>query len=232
MCVDEQDALDLRAMPALPFPAPTAGPALSPWSEYTAHDSSGTPLDIPIDPALLGDGDALPAVEYDVQSMQGVMEVGMEPWVGGCVVDDHRYPGLDIPPPPSLEEQQLAQLPPTPPLSLSQPKTDKKRRRRPPKQQPQPVQPLVETECSFCQGDDENNKHGVPEKMASCAVCGRSGHPSCIQIPHLADVIRTYEWRCQECKECEICHSKGDDVSCARISRLDFLLILIYFCLV
>ncbi|KAB5592519.1 Histone acetyltransferase [Ceratobasidium theobromae] len=90
-------------------------------------------------------------------------------------------------------------LPPTPPLSLG----NKKRRRRP--------RLLVETECSFCQGDDQSNKHGVPENMASCAVCGRSGHPSCIQIPHLADVIRSYDWRCQDCKECEICQSKGDD---------------------
>ncbi|CAE6487132.1 unnamed protein product [Rhizoctonia solani] len=66
-------------------------------------------------------------------------------------------------------------------------------------------------ECSFCSGDRESNRHGVPENMASCAHCGRSGHPSCMEIPQLGDIIRSYPWRCQECKECEICKAKGDD---------------------
>ncbi|CAE7121396.1 unnamed protein product [Rhizoctonia solani] len=37
------------------------------------------------------------------------------------------------------------------------------------------------------------------------------GHPSCMEIPQLGQVIRSYPWRCQECKECEICNAKGDD---------------------
>lgn len=132
------------------------------------------------------------------------------------------YP--DILPPPSLQEQlEHTQLPPTPPHSYIQPKHPKAdpAKRRPRKKRVQ--KPVPETECSFCKGDDQNNKHGLPEPMASCAVCGRSGHPSCMEIPHLTDVIRNYPWRCQECKECEVCKAKGDDVS-----RVDFSLELLF----
>lgn len=30
-------------------------------------------------------------------------------------------------------------------------------------------------DCSFCQGDDSNNKNGQSEEMVSCVACGRSG---------------------------------------------------------
>ncbi|EUC64801.1 MYST-like histone acetyltransferase [Rhizoctonia solani AG-3 Rhs1AP] len=70
---------------------------------------------------------------------------------------------------------------------------------------------MIDIECSFCQGNAQTNRHGVAEDMASCAHCGRSGHPSCMEIPQLNEVIHSYPWRCQECKECEICHDKGDD---------------------
>jgi hypothetical protein len=143
-------------------------------------------------------------------------------------VSEHHYPLFsafsDIPPPPSLEEQQLqtTQLPPTPPLSYTQPKHSVAKRRR----RKERVQKIVpDPECSFCQGDDQkNNKSGLAEPMVSCTLCGRSGHPSCIQIPQLADVIRTYSWRCPECKECEICKAKEDDVSRTRLP-LNILLI-------
>ncbi len=39
------------------------------------------------------------------------------------------------------------------------------------------------------------------------------GHPSCMQLERLTDVVRTYPWKCIECKNCEVCQEKGDDVS-------------------
>ncbi|CAE6410296.1 unnamed protein product [Rhizoctonia solani] len=211
-------------MPALAFPVTTATAV---WMPYETN-LQAIGMDIPIDPSLLNDG---PMVEEhgEVVGMDGgmdgmmdgrwfggpgVMEVGDE-WAGGCIQDDHRGdPGLGVP--PSLEEQeQAALLPPTPPLSLTQPtysKHDKKKRRRPPKDKDKDkVVPVIDMECSFCGGDQDTNRHGIPEKMASCDHCGRSGHPSCMEIPQLGDIIRSYPWRCQECKECEICKSKGDD---------------------
>jgi hypothetical protein len=38
--------------------------------------------------------------------------------------------------------------------------------------------------------------------MVSCAAAGSAAHPSCIEIsdPKLLAVIRTYAWKCMECK--------------------------------
>ncbi|KAG1773526.1 hypothetical protein EDD22DRAFT_207464 [Suillus occidentalis] len=55
--------------------------------------------------------------------------------------------------------------------------------------------------------------------MVTCEECGRSGHPSCLQLGAIADTIRSYSWKCTECKTCEICQEKGDD---ERILLCDF----------
>jgi hypothetical protein len=88
--------------------------------------------------------------------------------------------------------------------------------------------PRREEECGFCQGNDSKNKQGEAEVMVSCEECGRSGasgvfsqlrrhlwfagHPSCMELGKVADVVRSYCWKCVECKTCEICQEKGDDV--------------------
>lgn len=70
--------------------------------------------------------------------------------------------------------------------------------------------------CSFCAGTDENNKFGRKERMNTCVQCGRSGHPSCLGMGEkLAKKVRTYDWVCMECKTCEVCQIKGDDVGLA-----------------
>lgn len=84
------------------------------------------------------------------------------------------------------------------------------------------VRPARDLLCSFCQGTDQKNKDGVEERMISCARCGRSGHPSCLNMfySRLKRTIFTYDWCCIECKICEICEVKGDDVSSIRMSCL------------
>ncbi|OBZ72296.1 Histone acetyltransferase KAT7 [Grifola frondosa] len=96
-------------------------------------------------------------------------------------------------PPPAYLPVEEPAPPPTKPL---------KRKRRPPPR---------EEECGFCHGDDTKNKTGVPELLVSCAECGRSGHPSCMQLPGLGDMMRSYPWKCAECKSCEVCQQKRDD---------------------
>ncbi|KJA26394.1 hypothetical protein HYPSUDRAFT_52665 [Hypholoma sublateritium FD-334 SS-4] len=64
--------------------------------------------------------------------------------------------------------------------------------------------------CSFCSGNT-HNKRGEEEAMIRCFECGRSGHPSCMQLEKLGDVVRSYKWKCIECKNCEVCQEKGDD---------------------
>lgn len=88
-----------------------------------------------------------------------------------------------------------------------------------PKPQKRRRKPRREEECGFCQGNDSKNKLGEPELMVSCDECGRSGHPSCMELARVADVMRSYPWRCIECKICEVCHEKGDD---ERILFCDF----------
>jgi hypothetical protein len=69
--------------------------------------------------------------------------------------------------------------------------------------------------CSFCGGTDERNKELEREKMVSCVVCGRSGHPSCLKMTTrtLCAKVHTYPWHCIECKYCEVCGVKGVAVS-------------------
>jgi hypothetical protein len=91
--------------------------------------------------------------------------------------------------------------------------------------------PRKEEVCGFCDGDDTKNKEGQPELMITCDECGRSGnarsiyqfehcadtllpgHPSCMKLTEMGDILRSYPWKCIECKNCEICGKKGDDVS-------------------
>ncbi|KAH9958610.1 hypothetical protein BC827DRAFT_1362031 [Russula dissimulans] len=68
-----------------------------------------------------------------------------------------------------------------------------------------------EPNCGFCGGNDKKNNVGEPEEMVSCDECGRSGHPTCMDLGSVADLVRSYPWKCVECKTCEICQEKGDD---------------------
>jgi hypothetical protein len=36
----------------------------------------------------------------------------------------------------------------------------------------------------------------------------------------VADLVRSYPWKCVECKTCEICQEKGDDVCVPFSTRL------------
>jgi len=67
--------------------------------------------------------------------------------------------------------------------------------------------------CDFCLGDASSNKKtGRPEELVSCAECGRSGHPSCLQFTeNMIISVRTYPWQCIECKCCTICGTSEND---------------------
>ncbi|KAF9525653.1 hypothetical protein CPB83DRAFT_837983 [Crepidotus variabilis] len=65
--------------------------------------------------------------------------------------------------------------------------------------------------CSFCFGTSKKNSRGIAEILLTCQECGRSGHPSCMQLERLSENVQTYPWKCLECKNCEVCQEKGDD---------------------
>uniref|UniRef100_A0A2K6JN05 Double PHD fingers 1 n=1 Tax=Rhinopithecus bieti TaxID=61621 RepID=A0A2K6JN05_RHIBE len=66
--------------------------------------------------------------------------------------------------------------------------------------------------CDFCLGGSK--KTGCPEDLISCADCGRSGHPSCLQFTvNMTAAVRTYRWQCIECKSCSLCGTSENDVT-------------------
>lgn len=67
--------------------------------------------------------------------------------------------------------------------------------------------------CDFCLGDSTcNRKSSKAEKMVSCANCGRSAHPSCMQFSDaLSAMVHTYRWQCIECKSCHFCGTSEND---------------------
>ena len=122
---------------------------------------------------------------------------------------------------PPMRKEECSYQHPSPTPNLLAPVPMQPKRKRP---------PVREEECSFCRGNDNGNKHGQPELMVTCAICGRSGklsaisipdppqlslsgHPTCMDLAPVADIMRSYPWKCIECKTCEICREKGNDVS-------------------
>ncbi|KAG1651009.1 Zinc finger protein neuro-d4 [Nymphon striatum] len=68
--------------------------------------------------------------------------------------------------------------------------------------------------CDFCLGDhSENKKTGRSEELVSCADCGRSGHPSCLQFTvNMVQSVKKYRWQCIECKSCGLCGTSDNDL--------------------
>ncbi|XP_003746731.1 zinc finger protein DPF3 [Galendromus occidentalis] len=71
-------------------------------------------------------------------------------------------------------------------------------------------QPLY---CDFCLGtESENKKTKQPEEMVTCADCGRSGHPTCLQFTDvMTNNVKKYRWQCIECKTCTLCGTSEND---------------------
>lgn len=67
--------------------------------------------------------------------------------------------------------------------------------------------------CDFCLGTANSTKKNTPSgELISCADCGRSGHPSCLQFnENLTDQVKKYKWQCIECKSCSICGTSDND---------------------
>ncbi|KAJ7221010.1 hypothetical protein B0H12DRAFT_311714 [Mycena haematopus] len=201
-------------MRGLAIPANDAGFDREPSNDY-GTESSNNDDNIPIDPALGG--------------------TPIDPTLLGDHMSEQNHPTNTEPartPPhdePSNQYNQYSEAPqgdpfapqpefhPTPdeppPMSPSKPA---RRRRGPPRQR----------ECGFC----GQKKAGQTERMATCHDCGRSAHPSCLQLsPSIGELIQTYNWVCIECKKCELCHNKGDDArilfcdSCDRGWHMDCL---------
>ncbi|KAI0058778.1 hypothetical protein BV25DRAFT_1890871 [Artomyces pyxidatus] len=180
-------------MRGLPFPQGAA------FDRETSYEY-GTPIsnvdEIPIDPALAG-----PPIDPALSGWESVpahIQNGFQALPPGFTSQHPEYsqgPQGDpfAPAPPPLYFAPESQEPPP-----SKPVKKKRKVRR-------------ERECGFCQGNDKKNSQGEPEAMVSCDECGRSGHPTCMDLGEIGDQLHSYTWSCIECKKCEICREKGDD---------------------
>ncbi|KAK2703021.1 zinc finger protein ubi-d4-like isoform X4 [Artemia franciscana] len=115
------------------------------------------------------------------------------------------------PPPPTLIPQVQTPTPvlpaaPTPPAVSQTPSPIKEPLAEAPRAAPSPF-------CDFCLGDVANNKKtGNSEELVSCADCGRSGHPSCLQFTaNMMVSVLKYRWQCIECKCCSLCGTSDND---------------------
>jgi len=83
----------------------------------------------------------------------------------------------------------------------------------PPMPTPTPPQKVSSDYCDFCLGDASmNKKTGQPEELIACAICGRAGHPTCLQFtPNMKISVKEYPWQCIECKSCTICGTSEND---------------------
>ncbi|TKY85391.1 hypothetical protein EX895_005553 [Sporisorium graminicola] len=78
--------------------------------------------------------------------------------------------------------------------------------------------------CAFCLQSADRPKGDTPKLLISCYECGSSGHPSCLRWGRNPTKVRkalSYDWRCIECKKCEICRDKGDDAQLMFCDRCD-----------
>jgi hypothetical protein len=68
---------------------------------------------------------------------------------------------------------------------------------------------IFESNCYLCGSFDDNHL------MLSCSVCFERFHTYCISntdmLSENIDVIKGYEWKCQNCKFCEVCHLNNND---------------------
>ncbi|KAA1467313.1 hypothetical protein DENSPDRAFT_792496, partial [Dentipellis sp. KUC8613] len=176
-------------------------PPDAPFDRETSNEY-GTPAsnidDIPIDPALAG-----PPIDPALQQ-----------WPGAYNQEQIPFPQTPLYSPISPQRRDYSQGPqgdpfaPAPPTAYfaieepiaPEPQKPVKKKRKPKRE---PI-------CGHCNGKAKN-RQGEPELIISCAECGRSGHPSCMQLKDVAETISQYPWTCVECKICEICHEKGDD---------------------
>ncbi|KAH8100899.1 hypothetical protein BXZ70DRAFT_1021503 [Cristinia sonorae] len=178
-----------------------AFPEAATFEREESYDT-GTPFssrnadDIPIDPAL-NDPPLDPAL---LEQTNGVQPSHVEP-----------PPHLALSP-PILYNRQYSQGPhgdpfaPQPIPSYLPVEEPAMPAPRPPKKKRKVVR---SKECDFCRA--KGLKDVVHERLLSCTECGRSGHPSCLQISSLGEVPFLYDWRCIECKSCEMCRQKGDE---------------------
>ncbi|VDB89822.1 unnamed protein product, partial [Peniophora sp. CBMAI 1063] len=66
--------------------------------------------------------------------------------------------------------------------------------------------------CGFCGHRKKKNADGRDDGLISCAECLRSAHPSCAHLKPIEQAVASYDWKCNDCKKCEVCHTDPKEV--------------------
>ncbi|KAH9945286.1 uncharacterized protein BXZ73DRAFT_96273 [Epithele typhae] len=176
-------------MVGLPFPDSGADTRELSWDTGTPFSASG---DIPIDPAL------------------------NEPQLDPALTAEHDdLARVETPPPPSDAQPYLTprvdhypQGPQGDPFAQPSPVYMLEEQEEPRERVPLPAKPykkrkrppIREEECGFCHGNDDHNKDGEVEQMASmliCDFCDRGWHMSCFSPPFREPPEG--QWNCPSC---------------------------------
>ena len=81
--------------------------------------------------------------------------------------------------------------------------------------------------CSLATSADEVVCTPLPFTFDHSLEFVSLGHPSCLQLEDLGDAVRSYPWKCPECKSCEVCEEKDGDV-CPGLSALVLCLLIVH----
>lgn len=72
------------------------------------------------------------------------------------------------------------------------------------------VRAVADVVCAFCQQTCAHNRAARAEPLVSCYECGSAAHPTCLEFDSvILKRILAYDWKCQDCKRCEVCHQNG-----------------------
>lgn len=63
--------------------------------------------------------------------------------------------------------------------------------------------------CELC----HKGKKQLPEELLHCRQCWHRFHPSCLDLPaeSVQKIAEINDWRCSDCKVCEICRGPGNE---------------------
>ncbi|KAI8381139.1 acyl-CoA N-acyltransferase [Radiomyces spectabilis] len=66
--------------------------------------------------------------------------------------------------------------------------------------------------CCYCNGIYDFDEDGKAQCLLKCFDCHRNVHAVCSELDDKsAEIAQTYDWQCNECKSCFVCHRKDEE---------------------
>ncbi|KAL0140297.1 acyl-CoA N-acyltransferase [Mucor lusitanicus] len=66
--------------------------------------------------------------------------------------------------------------------------------------------------CLLCKGFLDFDQDGNKRDLLKCSDCHQNAHAICCEMNSTsAEIVKTYDWQCNDCKSCLVCQSKNDE---------------------